>query len=223
MTAGAKDNTRQYTFLRMFVRRIRRLTLREALRALAPRRYDVFLLRGDQITLAAAAPVRAPESLVIRCYDASRLSGIPVVDERLQGRNQGYVATLDGEVAHRALLAFDYPRLRQIGNPAAALVIEVYTEPKFRGRGIQSFVQRHMLADALARGLATEVCAEVVVKNLPSLKGITHGGLSEISRVRGVKVGGIICRPRIAKLKREEALEVSRRAMGAAARVAAES
>ena len=198
----------------LYLRKLPQLTWRQAFGAVVPSKFDFFLVQGDRDSLAATPPVKVPAPVVIARYDADHKSGIPVIDEKLLGRTQGYVATVNGVLAHRVLLDFDHMRLQQfVHDPSAAMVIEAYTPPEFRRRGLQAFVQRHMLEDALTRGLATKVCAEIRFDNLPSLKGTSRGGLLAVARIQGVKILGRVYRRRITPMSDAEAQEIALRAM----------
>ncbi len=215
LSAPTSDRrTRGDSVIGLYLRRIPQLTWKQALSAVVPSHFDVFLVQGDRESLAATPPVKTLAPLAITRYDADHKSGIPEVDEKLLGRTQGYVATVNGVVAHRVLLDFDYMRLRQlVRDSSAGMVIEAYTEPEFRCRGLQAFVQRHMLEDALSRGLTTKVCAEVRVDNLPSIKGISRGGLPVVARIQGVKILGRVYRRRVTPMSDAEAQEFSLRAI----------
>jgi len=80
----------------IYLRRMRRLTLGEALRASIPTKYDTLLYPGDRQSLAAVPAVTSSLPLVVGHYDKDHKSGIPDVDRHLRGRVEGCAALVDG-------------------------------------------------------------------------------------------------------------------------------
>jgi GNAT superfamily N-acetyltransferase len=197
----------------MYFRRVRHLTWRQLLAAIVPRQFDFFVIQGNARTLAAAPPVTTFDSLTIERYNAEHKAGIPVIDAYLYGRREAFVARVNGVIAHRVVLSFDYMRLAQFGcDPESALVAEGYTEPEFRGKGLQAFMRRYVLEDTLKRGLAPSLCGEIRTDNIASIKGNARGGLPVIARVQGIKFAGMLVRRRITPMSVQEASELALRA-----------
>jgi GNAT superfamily N-acetyltransferase len=197
-------------FLGMYRRRLRDLTWRQFARALVPRKFDFFLAQGDRETLAATPPAKTLDPVVVERYDAGHKSGVRIVDENLYGRREAFVVRLNGAIAHRSVLAFDYMRLAQfVDDPHPALAGEAYTEPAFRGRGLQACVFRHMLEYTLSRGLASKLCAEISIGNIASIKGSARAGLPVVARIQGIKFAGLIFRLRITPVSVRQACELA--------------
>ena len=136
--------------------------------------------------------------VTVERYDSSRPSGIREIDRLLRGSSQGYVIRAEGVAVHYAFVGFAFPRLVQLGfDPGAAVIHDMFTPPRFRGKKLQSFMIRHIVEDLSARHLAEKVYAEIRPDNVPSLNAFLHAGFRKTARIQGIKSAGVVFRSRV--------------------------
>ncbi|MEX2223307.1 MAG: hypothetical protein WEG40_16070 [Candidatus Rokuibacteriota bacterium] len=181
------------------LRRLRQLTLREAVKSLVPHKFDVYLYEGTPGTLDATPPVSPRlESTTIERYSAQRLSGVPYIDAKLKGTCEAYAVWIDGEVAHRCFCSWEISHPRQFGFDASAPVLfDGWTRPEHRGKRLHPLVRRHVMEDTLRRGVAKRVYSEITPSNIASLKGNQRSGSRCVARLQGIKFAGLIFRRQV--------------------------
>jgi hypothetical protein len=133
----------------------------------------------------------------VRRYDLASPSGDAAVDARLTAWRACYVASVDGEMAHRSWLLFDTTLPSLFGFDGGVPVIgECATADRFRGKRIYPHVLQHILADVRARALAEQVYVLVSARNAPSIAGIERAGFTRRAHLRGVRCGPVVLRAR---------------------------
>jgi hypothetical protein len=184
------------TVLLKLLRRFRQISIGEVIKALQPRRFDVYLYEITSEMLRETPPVECDvPNVKIEKYTAGHLSGDPYIDSRVKGTNACYAAHVDGVIVHRSFLSWDIGHPAQFGfDPTAPLIIDAWTAPAFRGKRLHPMVRRLAIEDALRHGGARRVYSEIVASNTASRRGNERSGARSIARLRGIKFAGIIFR-----------------------------
>jgi RimJ/RimL family protein N-acetyltransferase len=182
--------------LTLLLRRLRTAGPRALLRALVPRRVDELLYVADASMQLPASPCAVPVEM--QRFDQDAAAGNPDIDRRLDGHRACYVARVHGRIAHRSWLHYDTALPSLFGHASAPVIGDCMTDAEFRGLHLYPHMLAHIVADVRARAAADTVHVLVSPDNAASIRGIERAGFRLAARLRGVRIGPVVLRRRLA-------------------------
>ena len=175
--------------LKLFLRRLRTVDVRQMGKALLPTPINVLLYMGREPSTFCLDHL--PSSIAINWFSVRNLSNVDRIDKRLTSYNLAYVGFDSGKIVHESWVSFDTLLPSQFGFDSRFPVIGYSrTLSAYRGRSIYPCVLSYILHDLRTRNISSNAYILVSPENKASIRGIEKAGFELVAHLKGLRIAG---------------------------------